>query len=372
MKILSLNVRGFGVAGKFSWGHSDVGYAQKHTIGKSGGLLVIWDNSRFKNSGWVLCGDFNEVRDQSDRLNCVFHEARARRFNEFIIRNNLIEIPINGRKFTRISDDGTKFSKFDRFLVSDNFIKLWDDLSITVPDRRESDHCPLVLRDGVVDFGPKPFKIFDEWLTKEGVDKVIIDGWNKNVRGHKKDCIFRDRLKNVKSELRNWSKIEFGNLDAEINSLKDIAMSWELKAEKGTLTVSERLCWLESRKNWISKDKIKLGMLKQKARVHWTLDGDENSKFFHSTMRIKYNKNNIRGLNVNGSWCEDPIIIKSIVREHFQKRFSFDNSVQQNCRPRFKMTDSIFNSSGPSGIGPLTSDLAHVDSPCFDRASGPE
>ncbi|XP_071713361.1 uncharacterized protein [Rutidosis leptorrhynchoides] len=214
------------------------------------------------DSGCVLCGDFNEVHDQTDRLNYVFHEARARRFNEFIIRNNLIEIPINGRKFTRISDDGTKFSKLDRFLVSDKFINYWNDLSINVLDRMESDHCPLILRDGVVNFGPKPFKIFDEWLNREGVDKVIIEGWGKEVRGYKKDCIFRDKLKNVKHVLRDWSKKEFGNLDEEITSLKNVALNWEVKAENDTLTENERLCWLESRKNWITKEKIKVGMLR--------------------------------------------------------------------------------------------------------------
>ncbi|XP_071741089.1 uncharacterized protein [Rutidosis leptorrhynchoides] len=364
MKILSLNVRGFGVAGKFSWvknlcfsekpdivafqetkcrnlndfwvhqlwGRSDVGYVQKDAIGNSGGLLVIWDNNRFKvncvvggdfflairgnwvgfghdtilvnaygphsdvdkkkmwedldklmagvDSRWVLCGDFNEVRDHRDRLNCVFHEARARRFNEFITRNNLIKIPINGRKFTRISDDGTKFSKLDRFLVSDSFINLWNDLSINVLDRMESDHCPLIFRDDIADFGPKPFKIFDEWLNKDGVDKVIVEGWNKEVRGYRKDSMFRDKLKNVKSELRSWSKKEFGNLDDEINSLKNTALSWEVKAKNGTLSENERLCWLESRKNWIAKEKVKIGMLRQKARIQWTLDGDENSNFF--------------------------------------------------------------------------------------------
>ncbi|XP_071738932.1 uncharacterized protein [Rutidosis leptorrhynchoides] len=281
MKILSVNVRGFGVAGKFSWvkglclsekpditvfqetkcmnvndfwvhqlwGHNDVGYAQKDAIGNSGGgdfFLAIrgtWvgfghdkivvniygphcDSDKKKmwetldnlmmgvDSGWVLCGDFNEVRSHEDRLNCVFHEARARKFNEFIVRNNLIEVPINGRKFTRISDDGTKFSKLDRFLVSNNFINLWNDLSINVLDKMESDHCPLVLHDGV--------------------DKVIIEGWNKDVRGYKKDCVFRDKLKNVKAELKDWSKKEFGNLDEENNSLKEIAQRWELKAENGT------------------------------------------------------------------------------------------------------------------------------------------
>ncbi|XP_071727067.1 uncharacterized protein [Rutidosis leptorrhynchoides] len=308
MKILSLNVRGFGVTGKFGWvkglcynvrpdiaafqetkcrvlgdqwvqqlwGHDDFGYIQKEVVGNSGGLLIIWDTNRFKvncavggeffisirrtwvgsghdtilvnvygphcdagkkkmwesldnlllcsDSGWVLCGDFNEVREQSDRLNCDFHEARARRFNEFIVRNNLIEIPIKGRKFTRVSDDGVKFSKLGRFLVTDNFIKLWKDLSINVLDRKESDHCPLVLQDGVIDFGPKPFKIFDNWLELEGAGNIIHEGWNKNVRGTLKDCIFRDKLKNVKADLKSWNKKEFGNLDEEINNLKENAL----------------------------------------------------------------------------------------------------------------------------------------------------
>ncbi|XP_071715057.1 uncharacterized protein [Rutidosis leptorrhynchoides] len=245
MKLLSLNIRGFGVNGKFGWvkelcckerpdiavfqetkcknlndmwihalwGNNNCGYIQRDAEGNSGGLLVVWDNCRFvadsassndyflairgkwygsgneaitvnvygphndskkiemwstldnllrsNDSAWVLCGDFNEVRSQSDRLNCSFHQSRANRFNDFILRNNLIEIPINGKRFTRISDDGTKFSKLDRFLVDDNFTKLWEDLSVIALDRRDSDHCPILLRDKVIDFGPKPFKIFD-------------------------------------------------------------------------------------------------------------------------------------------------------------------------------------------------------------------
>ncbi|XP_071708593.1 uncharacterized protein [Rutidosis leptorrhynchoides] len=219
------------------------------------------------DSSWVLCGDFNEVRYQSDRLNSTFHQSRASIFNEFISRNNLIDILINGKKFTRISDDGTKFSKLDRFLVNNSFLKLWDDLSTVALERKESDHCPIVLRDKIIDFGPKPFKVFDEWFNKEGVDRVVQMAWDKPVRGSHKDCIFRDKLKNVKSELKNWGKNEFGNLDAEIKNLQEVVACWEHKAELGGLSENDRLYWLEARKNWLAKDKTKSHMLKQKARI---------------------------------------------------------------------------------------------------------
>ncbi|XP_071719580.1 uncharacterized protein [Rutidosis leptorrhynchoides] len=311
MKIITLNVRGLGIKGKFGWvksicysenpdllvlqetrskqiknqyiyalwGNMDLDFIQKDAVGKSGGFLIIWNTKTFNatdclygeffialrgkwivsvqvssivnvygphsdvkkksfwcsldnllaglDSAWVLCGDFNEVRNNSDRLNCVFYQRRADRFNEFIARNSLIEIPINGRKFTRISDDGCKLSKLDRFLVSESFLNLWKDLSVTPLDRKKSDHCPLILKDSIIYFGSKPFKVFNEWFNKDGVEDIIREAWNRNVTSSKKDCRFRDRLKNVKFALRDWSRNTFGNLDKEISDLKLKVESWE-------------------------------------------------------------------------------------------------------------------------------------------------
>ncbi|XP_071719303.1 uncharacterized protein [Rutidosis leptorrhynchoides] len=233
MKILSLNVWGLGVKGKFGWvikicstirGNWVLSGQESLIVNvygphKDSSKIRLWNSldniiSRV-DSAWVLCGDFNEVRERSDRLNYVFMQNRASRFNEFIARNNLIEIPITGRKFTRISDDGVKFSKLDRFLVNDSFIGLWKDLSVHPLDRRVSDHCPLILRDKYIDYGPKPFKIFNEWFNYDGIDETVNKALSKPVKSRRLDCTFRDKLKNVKFDLRDWSKRVFGNLDCE-------------------------------------------------------------------------------------------------------------------------------------------------------------
>ncbi|XP_071715248.1 uncharacterized protein [Rutidosis leptorrhynchoides] len=362
--ILSLNVWGFAVKGKFGWvrsiclkerpsiavfqetrskliseswvqslwGDSNLGFLQKDAVGKSGGLLVIWDKSVFEvdsstccdfflgirgkwksngedstivnvygphndhckilmwdlldkligsiNTKWLLCGDFNEVRYCSDHLNSQFHHSRVDRFSDFISRNCLIEVPISGRKFTRISDDGVKCSKLDRFLVSDDFMGLWTDLSIVALDRNLFDHCPLILRDRVFDYGPTPFKVFDEWFNYDDVGDIIRDAWAQPNRRKRKDCAFRDRLKNVKMALKDWSLTRFGTLDKEIYDLRKEAMEWEIKAEVNALDDSDQATWLDCRRRWVEKEKVKANMLKQKAKIKWTLDGDENSKFF--------------------------------------------------------------------------------------------
>lgn len=134
---------------------------------------------------------------QEDRFNCNFNQKGADMFNEFINNTRLIEIPLAGRKFTRVSDDGLKFSKLDRFLVSMEFKQRWKDLSVTALERRRSDHCPIMLRDKVIDYGPKPFRVYDFWM-----EEVVRSGWGNPVRSSRPNCRYRDKMKNVRVALR--------------------------------------------------------------------------------------------------------------------------------------------------------------------------
>ncbi|XP_071695873.1 uncharacterized protein [Rutidosis leptorrhynchoides] len=249
--------------------------------------LLLW-NSLSKliendpNDAWVLCGDFNEVRDESERLNSEFIESRARRFNTFILNNNLVDIPMGGRKFKRVCDNGIKFSKIDRFLVLQTFLSLWNNLSVVAMERLTSDHCPVVLKDDDKDFGPKPFKIFDFWMDDPEFKEILSQSWNEDCdHVTRKDCKFLNKLRRLKDTLKSWSKQKFGKLDLGIEGHKTEALNIELKAEVQQLNDSEIEQWNAARKNWVEKERVKKRILKQKARVRWAVDGDENTKFFH-------------------------------------------------------------------------------------------
>ncbi|XP_071729332.1 uncharacterized protein [Rutidosis leptorrhynchoides] len=207
--------------------------------------------SRDPNDAWVICGDFNEVRSEEERLNCQYFDNKAKMFNEFINNAKLIDIPLGGRIFTRISDDGTKFSKLDRFLVNDCFYNLWNCLSVVSLDRGKSDHCPIILKDDNKNFGPKPIKVFDEWLDMDDVDKVIKDAWIEyGGGGTRKDCCLRNKMKKTKLALKTKSSQKFGDLEGEIEVLKSVATSLEIKAENGLINEEERKQWLDARKLW--------------------------------------------------------------------------------------------------------------------------
>ncbi|GJR55966.1 RNA-directed DNA polymerase, eukaryota [Tanacetum coccineum] len=71
--------------------------------------------------------------------------------------------------------------------------------------------------------------------------------------------------------------------------------------------------------------------LRQKSRIKWAHEGDENTKFFHTLLNKKSQKQNIRGLIWNEVWSNEPEVIKSAAFNHFIDRFKEPN----NHMPKF-------------------------------------
>ncbi|KAI3771839.1 hypothetical protein L6452_03008 [Arctium lappa] len=195
---------------------------------------------------------------------------------------------MGGQKFTRISDNGKKGSRLDRFLTSNGFCMSWRNLGVKALDRKWSDHYPIMLHESNGGFGPKPFKIFDTWLEEEG--------W----KGQKE---------------------KFGKLEGDAENFKEMTKKLEGILEHRSFDGEERKRWIEAQNNWLTAEKRKAEIAWQKAKVKWVKDGDENSRFFHAVIRKKERKNGIRGLEVNSHWTEDPEKIKEGVFEFFKRKF---------------------------------------------------
>ena len=62
-------------------------------------------------------------------------------------------------------------------------------------------------------------------------------------------------------------------------------------------------------------------LLCQKARANWFKSGDSCTKFFHSTLRWRRLKNEIKGVEVRGQWCEEPPTVRIEAKKMFENRF---------------------------------------------------
>ncbi|GJR90218.1 hypothetical protein Tco_0214229 [Tanacetum coccineum] len=62
--------------------------------------------------------------------------------------------------------------------------------------------------------------------------------------------------------------------------------------------------------------------LSQKAKIRWSIEGDENSKFFHGIINKKRAQLAIRGILADGNWISEPSLVKNEFFHHFSKQFS--------------------------------------------------
>nr|GEX66768.1 RNA-directed DNA polymerase, eukaryota [Tanacetum cinerariifolium] len=121
---------------------------------------MLWDYLSFVIGNWdgeaISMGDFNEVRDISERFGSIFNKYGTEAFNSFIVNAGLVKVPLGGCSFTWCHKSAKKMSKLDRFLISDNLMCSCPSISFTSLDRFLSDHRPIIMWEAHYDYGLIP------------------------------------------------------------------------------------------------------------------------------------------------------------------------------------------------------------------------
>lgn len=316
------------ISGKWI-GHTDIiNFVNVYAPNIPGIRSQLWEDLLvIKNSIqglWVFMGDFNDVRGKDDRLSAYFCEASTTKFNNFIKNAGLVEYNMGGRRFTWMSNDGLKLSKLDRFMVCKQFLNKWGSANLLALPRQYSNHNPIVLIGDHLDFGPCPFRFYNSWISIPGCREVVEKAWSRDIGHGVEDRSLLRKLKNVKEDLKNWRLQEAKREKSEVEEIKNYIDSLELKAETGCLSHGELQEW-RSKKAKLMEIEARLNLdLKQKARVKWDVEGDENSHFFHAIINGNRRRSRINGIMENGHWIQDPDMIKSNALEFFANKFKKD------------------------------------------------
>lgn len=239
------------------WGNNKCDWEADLADGNSGGVISIWDKEKFqKVSAWsmkgvvavngiwlelgcrctilnvyapnvstlrgelwdqlqliadqyaedcmCIIGDFNSIRDVDERRGRGQYEDEndMERFNNFIGDNNLIEVQLTGKRFTWYRPDGTCKSKLDRMLVNSTWCRSWPNQILKDGRRSLSDHIPIFIEESRKDWGPKPFKFFNQWMQHSDFKDFVREKWNSfNIQGWG-GFVMKEKLKLLKAELR--------------------------------------------------------------------------------------------------------------------------------------------------------------------------
>ncbi|GJU93381.1 RNA-directed DNA polymerase, eukaryota [Tanacetum coccineum] len=251
---------------------------------------TLWDYLSHVINRWdgesVVMGDFNEVRSEAERFGSIFNAQGAHSFNNFISLAGLVDLPLGGYSFTWSHKTANKMSKIDRFLISEGMLETFQHLLSVCLDRHLSDHRPILMREVCMDYGPIPFRFYHSWFQIEGFDKLVEDSW-KEI-----NIFYSNPIVQLKKKLQTkLSEIDI-KLDQGGNSL-------DILNERTKLV-----------KDLHELDNIEALEIAQKAKVRWSIEGDENTKYFHGIVNKKRSQLAIRGVLAEGDWIEDPVKVE--------------------------------------------------------------
>lgn len=116
-------------------------------------------------------GDFNVVRNRSERSNCMGLLNGLKDFGRFIDKCKLVDLPLMGKNFTWYGSDNK--SRLDRFFMDEEWLEHFEYLQHQGLKRSISDHILILLANEIVDWGLRPFKFINVWLSKKECSSLI-------------------------------------------------------------------------------------------------------------------------------------------------------------------------------------------------------
>jgi len=194
--------------------------------------------------GWCIMGDFNVVGENGERRG-VNVEASSNQlldmshYQNFVRNVELEDHNVVGRRFTWYHPNERSMSRIDRMLILEEWNRFWGDSTLWVLPRDVSDHCPLVLKVGGWDWGPKPFRFNNYWLENRKLKDVVEESWNVQEVNEWMCCVLKDKLKNLKGRLREWNKEEYGSMDTRILRIKEEIEELDVRGEESMLSEEE-------------------------------------------------------------------------------------------------------------------------------------
>ncbi|XP_058784431.1 uncharacterized protein LOC131659235 [Vicia villosa] len=311
------------VTAKSFWRDTEVGYSFSNSLGRSGGILTIWNKevvdveNSFKGDGFLGIKKKESIVEGSSGFDG--------------------EIQRWGLDFRR-----------------------WEVIGQFIGDRDVSDHCPIWVKLDKVNWGPKPFRFNNEWFSFESFIPFVEGEWKGMKIEGRGDFVLKEKLRLLKEKHKWWNKEVFGRIELEMgDGVREMNLADENLMEDDYANFDENMCLRREPCGRFWKNlRLKENMLLQKSRVNWLKEGDNNSGFFHKVMKQRRRIIHLGPLNHEGGMVDSVEEVREVVFNHFNKKYYEDDIVRPTLDRNFisRAVCSSFLTLIPKCKNPLSLD----------------
>ncbi|XP_062075342.1 uncharacterized protein LOC133779386 [Humulus lupulus] len=245
---------------------------------------VLWNDLAHVHlpiQSWLVLGDFNAVFDITDRL--------------------------GGRPIS-----GKEMEDAQNWLALASAFSHWEVVS---------DHITLLIKQVEVrNLGIQPFHYFNMWYSHPQFRDIVLGSWTKPICSGG-DCLTRlvEKLSRLKHVLKRFNWRIMGDVGCQFEQSKSLFQqahnAFFADPSNASLVSTEREAYLEYRR----QEKFFESFLRQKSKITWLRFGDDNTAYFHVSLKKRKMTNHIVSyISDDGSVVHDYEKVTHHFLHHFQ------------------------------------------------------